>query len=171
LEKPFTKKGERPIPNNSTLYVNYDGKQLLDVQGRIIDRMLDLILMPRGRGLADTTLNAYMMELQMLLSLHTLRVGLFFKHQAYENEKEYRFMQIHPIDLCPKEVKVRSRPYSLVRYLEFDWREVAPDALREILVGPAADRQRASQFAQDCLRSFHVGNVKIGFSQIPYRAV
>jgi Protein of unknown function (DUF2971) len=170
LENGFTKKGETPIPNNSTFHVKYNDTQLLEIYGRIVEKMINLILLPGGRGLESATINAYMIELQMRLTLHTLRTALFFKHEAYENEKEYRFMQIHRADEPPPEVKVRSRPYSLVRYREFDWRSVAAGALKQIVVGPGADSQKATQFAQDCLRYFHPGEVEILSSQIPYRA-
>jgi hypothetical protein len=59
--------------------------------------------------------------------------GFFFKHEAYNNEQEYRFFQIH----------------------RFDWRSLAAGALKEIVIWPAADRDKAFQFVTDCLRSFH----------------
>jgi hypothetical protein len=105
----------------------------------------------------------------MLLTLHLLQTTLFFKHEAYANEREFRFLQIHKANESPT-VKVRTRPYVLVKYREFDWRSVAPDALKKIVVGPAADYERASQFAKDCLGLFHPRSVEVTRSEIPYRA-
>ena len=34
------------------------------------------------------------------------------------------------------DLKFRSRPQSLIRYKEFDWRGMAADALKEIIIGP-----------------------------------
>jgi hypothetical protein len=61
-------------------------------------------------------ITSYINELSIILALHTLRAGLFFKHESYANEKEYRFLQVHRGDIEAPEVKLRSRPYSLVRY-------------------------------------------------------
>jgi hypothetical protein len=170
LEDGFTKKYGAPIPNNMTFHVTYEDAKVAEIHHRIIEKMFELLSLPRGRGLQTKTINVYMAELQMLLTLHTLRAALFFKHEAYENEREYRFMQIHRADSPPPEVKVRARPYSLVKYREFDWKAVASGALKQIVVGPAADYEKASQFARDCLRLFHARGVGITRSRIPYRA-
>ena len=170
LEDGFTKDGETPIPNNSTFYVTYKDSQLVEIHRQIIEKMFDLISLPRGQGLQSAAINVYMAELQMLLTLHTLRTSLFFKHEAYINEQEYRFLQIHRGAQTPPEVKLKVRPYSLVRYREFDWKSVAATALKQIVIGPAADNEKAPQFARDCLRSFYHGAVEITGSEIPYRA-
>jgi hypothetical protein len=59
------------------------------------------------------------------------RSVLFYKHEAYRNEQEYRFLQLHRGDVPAPDVKFRSRPYSLVRYREFDWKSVAAEAFHE----------------------------------------
>jgi hypothetical protein len=46
---------------------------------------------------------------------------------------------------------------------------VSAGALKQIIIWPAANRQNAHQFAQDCLRFFHSGAVKISRSNIPHR--
>ena len=170
LEIGFTKKGKKPIPNNSTFHVIYKDAEVAEIHRQIIEKMFHLISLPRGRNLQNAAINVYMAELQMLLTLHTLRAALFFKHEAYANEKEYRFLQIHKANV-PLPVKLKARPYSLVRYREFDWRSTSADALKEIVVGPAADYLKASQFARDCLGLFHPGTVGITHSEIPYRAM
>ena len=52
-----------------------------------------------------------------------------------------------------------------------NWRKLAPGALTEIIIGPAADAQKAKQFAEDCVGLFHADKVQLSRSQIPYRAV
>lgn len=130
--------------------------------------MFQLISLPRGKGMQGPAINVYMAELQMPLTLHVLQTALFFKHEAYANEKEFRFLQIHKANESPT-VKVRSRPYSLVRYRDFDWRKVAPLAVKQIVVGPAADAKEV-QFARDCLVLFGAESVELIKSEIPYRA-
>jgi hypothetical protein len=95
---------------------------------------------------------------------------LYFKHEAYSNEQEYRFLQIFRGDANP-EVKFRQHPYSLVRYREFGWKKKGPSALCKIMLGPAADRKIAAEFARSCLRFFHDGGVEISHSEIPFRAL
>lgn len=170
LEDGFTKKGGTPIPNNSTFHITYNDAQLVEIHRQIIRKMFDLISLPRGRGLQDSAINVYMAELQMLLTLHALQTSLFFKHEAYANEREYRFLQIYKANVPPA-VKLRARPYSLVKYREFDWRSVAAASLKHVVVGPAADHEKGPKFARDCLDLFHSGTAGIAHSEIPYRAV
>jgi hypothetical protein len=169
LETAFTKDGCKPIPNNSTFPTTYQDAQLIALLEKTIDAMFALISLPRGRCLAGEVNKAYIVELYVSLSIHALRAVLFFKHEAYNNEKEYRFLQIFKTEPIP-EVKFRKRPYSLTRYREFDWRSVAEGSLRQIVIGPAAETEKASQFAKDCLAAFHHGNVEIVRSKVPYRA-
>jgi hypothetical protein len=132
--------------------------------------MLALISLPVVKNLQGAAYKAYMAWLYTWLTLYILRVALFFKHEAYDNEKEYRFLEYYGADIVPPNVKLRTRPYTLIRYREFDWRSVAAGALKEIVIGPSADRGKACQFANDCLRLFYTEPVRISFSTIPYRA-
>ncbi len=110
-----------------------------------------------------------MVELSVALAANALHAVLFFKHEAYNNEREYRFLEVHRAD-APPQVKLRSRPYSLIRYREFDWKSAAAEALRKIVIGPAAHQETARRFAGDCVRTFMSGAVDIVLSAIPYRA-
>jgi len=163
-----------PIQNNGTHPITYDNKKCEEVQKQIIDKMFDLISLPKTLGLDADSRDEFMNHLYANLAQHTFRVAVVFKHEAYKNEQEWRFMEIHPPnEPPPPEVKFRSRPYSLVRYREFDWRNVAQGALKRIVIGPAAvaDRTRAHQFVTDCLSAFHRGDVTLFRSAIPYRAM
>ena len=79
-------------------------------------------------------------------------------------------METFSIDAMPP-VELLYRPYSVVRYRNFDWRSAAPGALKRIWIGPGADKKKATQFAVDCLNLFQpvATNVQIGYSLIPYR--
>jgi hypothetical protein len=169
LEDGYTKNDGIPTPNNSTFHITYNDAKLSAIQSQIVEKMRNLMMLPAERDLKKAAINVYMAELQMLLTLHILQTILFFKHEAYANEREFRFLQIHKANEPPP-VKVRARRYALVKYREFDWRSVAPDALKKIVVGPAADDGAASQFVKDCLGLFHAKNVEVTRSEIPYRA-
>jgi L-lysine 2,3-aminomutase len=54
---------------------------------------------------------------------------------------------------------------------QFDWRGTRDRALNRIVVGPAADFNKASKFAKDCMHEFHVEDVEVIQSQVPYRAL
>ena len=161
LEAAFTKEGQPGYAQTSPL--TYDDAQLEDIHRQIVEKLFQLISLP-------CTSTALLAEWYTFLTLKGLNAGLYFKHEAYRNEQEFRFLEAHPIDRPVPGVKIRYRPFSLVRHREFNWRQLASGALREIGIGPAADRQKAHQFAHDCLKSFHSGTVKIGQSRIPYRA-
>ena len=155
--------------NTSTFPLAYSGTELQEIHRGLVDRMFSLISLPRGRNLGSGTLTEYLKSLSVALTLPALHAALFFKHEAYSNEKEYRFLRIDSVGAPSGNVKYRSRPHSLIPYCEFDWRVVAESALTEILVGPA-DQDKALRFVRDCLRAFHRGSVTLTRSTIPYRA-
>jgi hypothetical protein len=172
LEETFIKENGVRIPNCSTFHVMYDDDDVLaGIHRRIIESMFHLISLPRGKRLGRATINAYMRELGARLSQHVLTAALFFKHKAYKNEKEFRFLQIYMADVTPPDVKRRYRSYEIVKYREFDWRRIKASALKRIIVGPATDRGKGTRFAEDCLVAFGAGAVKVTPSSIPYRAV
>ncbi len=170
LEQAFAKPGGVPIPNNATYPLTYGDIELRRMLDQIIQVAIPLISLPRGRALSDPILKQFMSELAINLAVPIFRAALFFKHEAYRNEAEYRFLQVFRRGPVP-DLRYRGRPYSLIRYREFDWRSVAPDALKEIVIGPSADRRLAPRFVDDCLRAFHpAASPTVRQSPIPYRA-
>ncbi len=154
LENAFTKKKGRPIKQHSTFHMTYDDKKLTRIQTALVDLVDPLISLPRATGVRGDALNAYMMDLLIYHSMNVIRGVMFFKHEAYKNEKEYRFQQLFRRDKPAPAVKYKQRPTSLVRYREFNWRKHAPSALKKIVVGPSADRIKTARFAKDCLAPF-----------------
>jgi hypothetical protein len=150
--------------------ITYKDAKLANLDRQIIEKMLGLISLPRGRNLKDDEITSYTRELALSLMLQAAHAAIFFKHQAYKSEREYRFLETYSVEEPPK-VELRYRPYSVIRYRVFYWRSVASGALKRIVIGPAADKKRATKFAQDCLELFHSGanNVQIDCSPIPYR--
>jgi len=92
---------------------------------------------------------------------------MYFKHPAYEIEREYRFEHVRAIDNVEGVITVGSRSY-----IEFDWRSHDPRSLTHIVLGPATDQEQARQYAEECLRSIGIDprNVRIQPSTIPYRS-
>ena len=166
LENEFTK-GGTPATNTdsylATFPVLYNDAELAKIDRQIIEKMLGLISLPSGRDLQNSAITSYRGDLFVRLLVQMTHAGLFFKNEAYVNEKEYRFLRMYSRDAPALDVKLRHRQDSLIRYIEFDWRSVASSALRQIVVGPAADHKKASQFAAE--------TIQITCSAIPYRPV
>jgi hypothetical protein len=106
-----------------------------------------------------------------MLSLNVMTTAIFFKHPAYLNEAEWRFLRIRHTGAAAKELRFRQRKDALVRYVEFEWRNLGDQAIKEIRVGPAVSAGIGDRFAKDCLRaaSFDVSKVTVEKSKIPYR--
>lgn len=158
------------IPNCATFPITYDDDKLKAIYQTLVDKMFGLISLPGGRNLSEAVLRSYWNNLSVLLAMHAMDASLFFKHKAYLNEQEYRFLAVYEAGRVLADMQLRMRPYTLVKYLEFDWKGIKPGVLKRIVVGPAADFSKARRFAGDCLGMFHVGAVPIDQSNIPYRA-
>lgn len=160
LEAVFTQAGKPGFAETTPLA--YDDARLKQIHCQIADELFQFLSLPCNPA-AET-------EWYTQLTLKALEAGLHFKHPAYINEQEYRFLEVHPINQLVPDLKFKPhRPYSLGKYREFDWRTSAPDALQQIIIGPAADRQKSLQFAYDCVKSFHHSTIPIKCSDIPYR--
>jgi len=168
LEAAFVRQADAPI--QKSFPVTYNDTLLTDIQRGIIEKMFDLISLPRGKGLSEDAIIGYMAELHSLSTVNALHAGLHFKHEAYANEQEYRFMQVHPPGNQPLGTKLRTRSSSSIRYLQFDWKSAGKDVLKKIVIGPAADVERATAFAKDSLLLTDQQAVAIARSVIPYRA-
>lgn len=171
LEDAFCRRKGKPIPQHSTFPVTYDDAELTRIQTALVDHIDPLISLPRSVRVGSTAMHAYMSDLLVYHAMNVIRGVMFFKHEGYKNEKEFRFQQLFRRDRPAPDVKYRRRPHSLVRYREFDWRALAGHSLKEIVIGPAADRIKAERFARDCMAAFHsAGGVTITYSRIPYRS-
>jgi hypothetical protein len=168
LEDAIGKEAGAPILKSFP--VTYKDPQLVEIYRELIKNMGHVTALPR-QNMGETATREYWAELFTLLVVHALHAGLHFKHEAYSNEEEYRFLQVFPTNVTVSELKRRVRRYSLVKYREFDWKKFAPAALKKIIVGPAADDEKATGFAEDCLKEFQIEQVDLAHSEIPYKAV
>jgi hypothetical protein len=132
LETAFVAAGDNY--SNNTFPVTYDDAQLGGIHHQFVEMIFPLITLPNGRQLSHNVTTEYLTELRVVLAKQVAQSVLFYKHEAYSNEQEYRFLQLHRADVPPAGMKFRARRYSLVRYTEFDWRSVAPDALKRIVI-------------------------------------
>jgi hypothetical protein len=96
-----------------------------------------------------------LIDIFVLTLSYCINVSLCFKHEAYINEQEYRFIQKYGFmqkdeKALGNKIIFRNRPYTLIGYTEFDWKDIKPFPLEEIIIGPSADKRVARRFADDC---------------------
>ena len=171
LEDTFVKQGDERIPGNGTFPVTYDDDRLCEILKNIVGEVLPQIEMPTGKELNNETINDFLRRLYIHLSTSTIQAAALFKHEAYVNEEEYRFLQLRSIDDPIDDLRYRVRNNSVIRFTDFDWNTKGQDVLREIVIGPAADENSARLSAKNCLLAgrFDPDRVKIYKSKIPYR--
>lgn len=168
LEQAFARANIAGASGHMTFPVTYEEVELRRMHRQIVEKALPLISLPRDRVFPTGTIDPYMSELLIRICVPIIRAALFFKHSSYKNEQEYRFFQLFRADVDVPDIKHLPRGYRLTRFREFDWRAVAVDSLKRIVVGPAASA-KARQFAKECLQRFHSGTVRIYRSRLPYR--
>jgi hypothetical protein len=155
LEREFTRDEDHAV----SFPLTYCDAELAGLDRQIIEKMLHLAQLPSCKD-----------DLSIAFMAYATTAAIYFKHMAYKNELEYRFLETYSVGATPC-VNQRVRRNSLNRYREFDWLSVVSGSLKKIIVGPA-DRKKAFQFASECLRLYpKSGNVPITCSPIPYRAV
>jgi hypothetical protein len=171
LEALFVRDNGVILPNNSTFPVTYNDAVLAGIHRQLVDEMFGLISLPLGKGMDAPAIRAYMIELSATLSMYALRSAMFFKHEAYKSEQEFRFLQVYgKRSNPPTDVRRRYRSHELVKYRTFRWKRPPADALKRIVIGPSSDTAKAPRFVRDCLDAYGVTNVEITRSKIPYRA-
>jgi len=113
-------------------------------------------------------------NITVLMVVYCIAISLCFKHEAYKNEQEWRFIHKSEESLKPK-VTFRRRSYTLFGYIEFDWHDIKSFPLEEIVIGPSADERVAERFIRDCINAYlpaeQAGKIIIDYSRIPYRIV
>jgi len=145
-------------PPTEAFPLTYADSRLQTLDGEIVEafrRLVDIDLImqskPEKEDLADVCTG---------LLVQLLRAAVFFKHEAYENEREYRLLQTYMARTQNPEI----------RHIELDWKSTVPRALKAVIVGPGEDQENRRQCAQNYLRSLHSESVTAVCSAIPYRA-
>jgi hypothetical protein len=153
-----------------TMPIAYDDSALTVLHNEWVDEACRLLLRGIDARLAHADFRELFSEISTTLSLGIYHSALFFKHESYRHEAEYRFMEIHHTDGLPREIRSRQRADGNVSYVAYDWRSVAPKALTSITVGPAGNQDQSAELIADYLREFDLRDVRVRRSRIPYRA-
>lgn len=168
LENAFISAGPE---ENATISVYYDDTALSTAMGRLARAVVPVLALPDGRKLSDRVVRDFITTISTAFSIAALHSALLFKHEAYRNEDEYRFLHARRPGDSKGDLKRRARGSRIVRFWEFDWKDRCPNALREVVIGPAADEKEARAFINECLEasSLRTDTITISRSQIPYR--
>jgi|ERR1017187_6949362 hypothetical protein len=105
------------------------------------------------------------------LGVAVVHAALLYKHEGYKNEEEYRFLHVRGLTDSIADLKRRARGSRIIHFDEFDWKTRWPQALRVIVIGPAAEEAAARSFVSECLTAggLKPDTVRITRSAIPYR--
>ena len=160
-------------PFIGTFSVNYAKDDARKIHEELIE-CVKPFLKPLDQETYDQeSVKRFLIRLSVDLSTDLLLTSLFFKDGAFRNEKEYRFLEALGSSTGAQDIKFRPRSHSLVKYREFDWGTLAPNALRKIVIGPAVDLTASGSFVTCCLDAsdYQPGHVvNISQSDIPYRS-
>ncbi len=169
LKGGFENENGALIGQNSTFPITYNDLELKRIQTALAKMIVPLISLPRKISIESGSLNDNMKKLSIAHSMNVIPSVMYFKHEAYQNENEYRFLQIFRSDMPAPDVKYKAQ--SMVKYREFDWRSNARGVLKKIVVGPAANQVQATRFIKDCFAAYHIDSdgIEIVRSKIPYR--
>ncbi|MCI0429124.1 MAG: DUF2971 domain-containing protein [Rhodospirillales bacterium] len=172
LEKAFESTAVAKSNLCSTFPVTYDDNKLCDIHEQLARETVSSISSLKGRSFRLDVIPEFMQSLSVSLASACFMTSLYFKHEAYRNEQEYRFLEVFSAGKPLPDLKFRTRPHTLVRYREFDWKSIADTAVKRVICGPAADPKVARKFALDCLREYvpGAGTPPIDVSSIPYRS-
>lgn len=168
LERAFISAGPE---ENATIHVYYDDKALSRSMSRLVHAVIPVLALPTGRKVSDDVVREFITTLGTAFSIAAIHAALLFKHEAYRNEDEYRFLHVRRAGDQRDDLKRRARGSQIVRFSEFDWKERWPSALRDVVIGPAADRRAAGLFIEGSLKvsGLRTESVAISRSHIPYR--
>jgi len=171
LENGFAKPNETPSDSNTTFSVRYNDSETHEIHNKIVKNLFHLVSFVGSQRLEPSIRDNFLKRLSSELSVRLIHSAIFYKHEAYMPESEYRFMQIFRGDKPAPNLKERPRSYGMVRYTEYEWKEGYKDALKKIIIGPSADKRKARDFAESCLEKYGFTDVSIEESEIPYRAL
>lgn len=167
LENYFAINSPGAKNHNNTFGVRYNDSEISLIQNQLVAGAFNLISFAEQHSLTKSQFNFYMRQLSTEASAHIIHAALFYKHEAYRHEREYRFLQIFRGDIPPPNVKTRTRNYQSVEYREFDW--LPSKALKKIVIGPSANIAVAENFARQNLNTIGLSHIQIEHSKIPYR--
>ena len=170
LEKAFELE-HQPVPGtNSVFDVRYNNAEIVKIQTKLVSSAFPLINLPQQKQVTVKQKNNFLEKLSSLLAMYVLQSSLYFKHEGYRAEEEYRFLQTFNYLLPVPNEKHRFRKDEIVKYRVFNWNDAEQLPIKRVVIGPAADKSKAFKFVSECLSLYGYKGIAIGNSDIPYRS-
>jgi len=165
IDKAFCNvKDKSDSSHPSSFPLTYDDQKLIE----IFQKLIRLIKPIASMGSSDKMELEYFQQIAMELARRIIFFSVHFKHPAYGNEKEYRLWEMIPVRNSLK-IKLRPKAHELIKYREFNWRELGVIPTR-ITIGPAADQEKAFDFARKCVQDYGDNKIEVVESGIPYKS-
>lgn len=98
----------------------------------------------------------------------TLIPRFLVKHKSFKEEQEARVVIDVPIN-CDKTKIHFHAPYKSHIKLFEEYPTIIENAIEEIIIGPVSDKKAAKHWVDSMLREFGYKNVKVKYSEIPFR--
>ena len=153
-----------------TFDINYRTAQLQAIMRRLATLALTFVDLPYQIKASLSQTQAYLKNLSIRLAQSALETSVYFKHEGYEAEDEYRFLQMWDV-FNPPTTGYVFRKDEVVRFRELTWMTPEVNALTGVFIGPAADKDKCQKYVEECFRISNITPVSIGFSEIPYRSM
>jgi hypothetical protein len=173
LEQAFATNGGPRPDGNSTFPIFYEDAKLRAIQENLVSVLKPVVTAPTGKGYPEPILRAFMSGTVVEFAVSVVHLALYFKHHAYKAEDEYRFLNIQRGDMPAVGTVDHNTVLGPCRHISFDWKTFAPNSLKEIVIGPAADEARARASLERWLDSdgYDLKSIKIRKSPMPYRSM
>lgn len=169
LEDIFLNASQVTQGQNNTFDIRYDNR-IHNLHHSLAQQVSPLIDLPNQLGIKDPGRSNFLQYLSVYLSLHALQSSLFYKHKGYETEKEYRFLQVFNWLATVPNIHHKHKKDELISYTKTKWKDEKRFALKEVIIGPAADKNKSEKFLMEYSNFLKFPQIQIRYSNIPYRS-
>jgi hypothetical protein len=156
------------LNGSGSFRVLYDERDLRSRLRAHVKNALDMVgTMPRG-PIQEMAKVYDRIGVDLLLSF--IYTALYFKHHAYESEKEYRYLiATRPNE--PPPLLHRARRNKFIDYMAMDWKTNFANALTSMRIGPDGREDLAKKFITDIREKYLPAGMPliVDKSTIPYR--
>lgn len=152
--------------------VEYNTKKLELFNTQLFNNIQPALLALQKLNLQQPLLNRVLIGISARLAIRVIEASTHFKHEGYESESEFRVLEVSSLKQSQNTPQHRLKDTEVVYYTELDWKNLMPDVIETITIGPGADKEKAARYVEDCIKIHQLpGSVLIQFSDIPYRPV
>ena len=151
--------------------IEYNTKKLQQLNVQLFNQLQPALTSLSKLNLPQTLLRHVLVGMSARLAIRVIEASTRFKHEGYKSESEFRVLEVVALN-STQPPKHRRRETEVVYYTELDWKNLMPDVIETITIGPGADKEKAAHYIEDCLKIYPTSSpVLIQYSHIPYRSM